>query len=410
MSERPYDVVLFGATGFTGRLVAEYMQTHARTALRWAIAGRSREKLEAVQAHLKTLGAREVPILIGDSGDEASLRAIVKSTRVVCTTVGPYAKYGRSLAHVCAEEGVHYTDLTGEVPFMRASIDENDAAAKKSHARIVHACGFDSIPSDLGTYMLHRRAEAMGLTLCDTTLLVKKADGGFSGGTVASMLELTDAAKKDPKVRALVMDPHALEPEPPPHKDRRDRFTVAWDEDLAAWTAPFIMAMCNTRVVRRSNALFDHGYGKDFRYREVMSFPKGPRGAMLAYGVGGATAGFGAVLALSPLRKLAEARLPKSGEGPSEEKRKNGSFKIDVVAKTKTKDGTEGPRLTARVVGEGDPGYAATSRMLSEATMCLAEDALESPYGVITPAFAMGDALVARLAGAGVHFSVVVRD
>lgn len=412
MSDR-LGIVLLGATGFTGRLVAEYLLSHAPTSLTFGVAGRNKEKLESVvrdlRAHATTGSDRDVPILIADSGNEAELRAMVKRARVVCTTVGPYAKYGRTLARVCAEEGVHYTDLTGEVPFMRQSIDENDAAAKASHARIVHACGFDSIPSDLGTYLLWRRADEMGLTMGPTTLLVRKADGGFSGGTVASMLELTDAAKKDPKIRALVMDPHALEPTPPESRDRRDRFAVAYEKDLSAWTAPFIMGICNTRVVRRTNSLLGHAYGPEFRYREVMSFPKGPRGAAMAYGVLGAMGAFTAAIT-TPLRGLVEARLPKPGEGPSEETRAKGSFKIDIVCDTRTKAREPGPKLGVRIDGEGDPGYAATARMLGEATMSLAQDALPERFGVLTPAYAMGDFLAARLGGAGVKFTVSVRE
>jgi short subunit dehydrogenase-like uncharacterized protein len=415
MSDR-LGIVLLGATGFTGRLVAEYLFTHAPQSLTFGVAGRSKEKLEAVVADVRARAAtgsgaasRDVPIIVADSNNESELRAMVKRARVVCTTVGPYAKYGRTLARVCAEEGVHYTDLTGEVTFMRQSIEDNDAAAKKSHARIVHACGFDSIPSDLGTFLLYRRAEEMGLTMGPTTLLVRKADGGFSGGTVASMLELTDAAKKDPKVRALVADPHALELTPPPSKDRRDRFNVTFDRDLSAWTAPFIMAMCNTRVVRRTNALLGYAYGPEFRYREVMSFPKGPRGAAMAYGV---LAGLGAFTAAisTPLRGLVESRLPKPGEGPSEETRNKGSFKLDILCDTRNKAREPGPKLGVRIVGEGDPGYAATARMLGEASMCLAEDALPERYGVLTPASAMGDFLAARLGGAGVTFTVSVRE
>ncbi len=407
-------IVLLGATGFTGRLVAEYLFSHAPSSLAFGVAGRNKEKLESVVRDVRARATsgnsdRTVPILVADSSNETELRAMVKRTRVVCTTVGPYAKYGRALARICAEEGVHYTDLTGEVPFMRQSIDDNDAVAKASRARIVHACGFDSIPSDLGTYLLWRRADEMGLTMGPTTLLVRKADGGFSGGTVASMLELTDAAKKDPKIRALVADPHALEPTPPEHPDRKDRFNVAYEKDLGAWTAPFIMALCNTRVVRRTNSLLDHAYGPEFRYREVMSFPKGPRGAAMAYAVLGGLGAFTAAIT-TPLRGLVEARLPKPGEGPSAEVRAKGSFKIDIICDTRTKAREPGPKLGVRIEGEGDPGYAATSRMLGEATMCLAEDALPERFGVLSPAYAMGDFLAARLGGAGVKFTVSVRE
>jgi short subunit dehydrogenase-like uncharacterized protein len=407
-TEKPHDIVLFGATGFTGRLVFGELCARARSELRFAIAGRNAAKLEEVKASVAKSSdvKRDVPVLVGDSNDEASLRAIAKSARVVCTTVGPYQKYGRALARICAEEGAHYTDLTGEVPFMRASIDENDAAAKRTKARIVHACGFDSIPSDLAVYLLHRRANEMDLTLGETTLLVKKASGGFSGGTISTMMEVGDEARRNRDVRALVMDPHALEQAAPPARDRRDKFSVAFDDDLGVWTAPFIMAMANTRVVRRSNALFEYAYGPSFRYREVMCFKKGARGAALAAAVGAATAGFAAALSTPSLRAIVGRRLPKPGEGPSPETQRAGGFVIDVVAKTLDDERNPGPTLVARVEGRGDPGYSATSRMLAEASMCLAEDALPDRFGVLTPAFAMGDSLVARLEGADVHFHV----
>lgn len=407
---RAYDVVLFGATGFTGKLVAEYLARKGPKDLRWAIAGRNREKLESVREELEEIdgGLSKLPILVADGHDQASLDALVPQTRVVCTTVGPFGQHGRKLAAACARHGTHYCDITGEVPFVRASIDENHAKAAETRARIVHCCGFDSIPSDLGVHILWDHARRHGGSLSWAKCFVGEMRGTASGGTAATMLSIVEAATTDAKGRKLLGNPHALDPEVPRGRTRdpfeADAHGVAFDEDIDRWTAPFLMASVNTRVVRRSNALLH--YGEPFRYREVMSLPKGPKGLVAAAAVSAGMAGFALGAALPPTRALlARFVLPKAGEGPSREARERGHFTLRFVAQG-TGEGGKALRLKATVKGTSDPGYGETAKMLGESALCLAHDGatLGDRFGVLTPATAMGMTLVERLRRAGMTF------
>lgn len=407
LSERSFDVVLFGATGFTGKLVAEYLAQRGPAAARWAIAGRSAAKLEAVKRDLVRLDAslEGVRILVADSHDEAALTSLARDTRVVCTTVGPYGQYGRTVARVCAREGTSYCDLTGEVPFIRRSIEDNAKIAEETGARIVHACGFDSVPFDLGVYLAYREAKRRdedGLVWAKG--YAGRMKGGFSGGTIASMIDFVEAARTDPEMRRLVRDAHALEPGHVVSNDpfEADQHGVRFDDDLGRWTAPFVMSVVNTRVVRRSNALL--GYGDAFRYNEAMSMPKGPVGFAFGSLVTAGMTAFAVTLALRPTRTLlAKTVLPKPGEGPSREARDKGYFECHFLAESE-----RGGRIRTRVAGDSDPGYGETAKMLGESALCLAEDAdaLEPRYGVLTPASAMGDHLVARLRAAGMTLEV----
>jgi short subunit dehydrogenase-like uncharacterized protein len=403
---RTFDVVLFGATGFTGKLVAEYLARRVGARIPWALAGRSTEKLEAVRSDLAKIepGLKDLAILIADSHDEAALEAIVPKARVVCTTVGPYAKHGRTLVRLCAKHGTSYCDITGEVPFIRASIDENHRCAEETHARIVHCCGYDSIPFDLGVHLLWNQAKKRGDNgLAWAKGFAGRTKGGFSGGTLSSMIELIASATKDKDVRRVLSNPHALDPEPPPRSAidpfEQDQRGIRFDNDLDRWTAPFLMAAVNTRVVRRSNALL--GYGDRFRYNESMSLPKGPKGLVAASAVTAGIAGFAAVAAFPPTRKLLAKAVTAPGEGPSKEARDAGYFETHVVA-----EGEGGERLRALVAGDSDPGYGETAKMLGESALCLAHDRdkLETRYGVLTPASAMGMNLVERLREAGMTF------
>jgi short subunit dehydrogenase-like uncharacterized protein len=410
MSDRELDIVLFGATGFTGKLVAEYLAGRVEKPHRWAIAGRNRAKLEAVKKDLVALDARlaELPIIIADGHDDASLDALVPRTRVVCTTVGPYGQHGRRLAAACARSGTHYCDITGEVPFIRHSIDDNHAKAVETKARIVHCCGFDSIPSDLGVHILWDHAKKQGGSLAWAKCFVGEMRGTASGGTAATMLAIIEEATRDPRVRKLLGNPHALDPEVPRGR-KRDPFEadvrgVSFDADIDRWTAPFVMASINTRIVRRSNALL--GYGDGFRYREAMSLPKGPKGLVAASLVSAGTTCFAIGAALPPTRALlARFVLPKAGEGPSKEARDRGHFTFRLVAEG-IGEGGGALRATATVKGTSDPGYGETAKMLGESALCLAEDALEPRFGVLTPATAMGMHLVERLRAAGMTFAV----
>ena len=412
MTDRELDIVLFGATGFTGKLVAEYLATRAEKPRRWAIAGRNRAKLEAVKKGLVETDARleDLAIIVADGHDEASLDALVPRTRVVCTTVGPYRAHGKQLAAACAKHGTHYCDITGEVPFIRESIDQNHAIASESKARIVHCCGFDSIPSDLGTHLLWDHASKQGGTLAWVKGFVGEMSGTASGGTAATMLAIMEEAMRDKGVRRLLGTPHALDPVLPKTRNtdpfEQDVRGVAFDQDADRWTAPFVMATINTRIVRRSNALI--GYGDGFRYRETMTLPKGPKGFALASMVTAGVGIFAVSAALAPTRALlGKFVLPKPGEGPSKEARDRGHFTLRFVSEGTTQDG-RALRAHATVKGTSDPGYGETAKMLGESALCLAEDdaLLEPRYGVLTPASAMGMRLVDRLRRAGMTFSV----
>ncbi len=406
--DRKYDLVLFGATGFTGKLTAAYLARRAaEEGLSWAIAGRSKEKLEAVRRDL----ARDAPacasldLLVADSADEAALRAVAGSTRVVCTTVGPYAKHGGRLVAACADLGTHCCDITGEVTFMRDMIDRHHARAVATGARIVHTCGFDSIPSDLGALMLVDHLRARGKATRRVVTYVGEAKGGLSGGTAASMMNLMADATRDPEIRRLVTDPYALLPERdqgrgPPSKDS---FAVRFDEDLGAWTGPFLMAVVNTRVVRRSNALLGFRYGPTFEYAEVASYGAGPKGLARATAITGGLGAFATLAAGKLTRAALERVLPSSGEGPSRQVRDTGYFKIRLLGWA---EGDARPGARGFVAGTSDPGFGETAKMLGESALCLAKDPLDTPGGVTTPAASMGQRLITRLRAAGMRFDV----
>jgi short subunit dehydrogenase-like uncharacterized protein len=408
---RSFDVWLWGATGFTGQLVAEYLARHYGVGreLRWALGGRSKDKLEKVRAALEAVDprARELPLVLGDGTDRASLDRLAVDASVVCSTVGPYALHGRELVAACVEAGTDYCDLTGEPQFVRAMIDEHHERAGATGARIVCCCGYDSIPSDLGTLMLQERAQKKhGARCAEVKHLAGEAKGGMSGGTAASMVALMDEASRDPRVRRLLNDPYALDPDRgEPGPDGHDQRGVRWDADLAQWTGPFLMAAINTRVVRRSNALLGYAWGRDFRYREAMSFGKGAKGWFTAAGVSAGTTLGVAAVALGPVRRLVAKRvLPASGEGPAKAVRDAGFFVSRLVGTLEDGKG----KLRGTVRGTSDPGYGETAKMLSESAVCLAKDgdAIRKQGGVLTPASCMGMRLVERLRDAGMTFDV----
>ena len=398
---RDLDVVLFGATGFAGRLVAGYLAGHAPPGVRIGLAGRSSQRLAEVRARLGGV-ASAWPLLIADSGDPGSLAALARSARVVATTVGPYYGQGLPLVEACAEAGTDYADLAGEVLFLRESIGRCHEVAQNMGARIVHCCGFDSIPSDLGVLNLHQAARADDAgDLEDTTLVVTALRGGISGGTLAAMMGQLDEMRASEEQRRAVGDPYAISPDraaEPRLGGERDRYRVRYRADLGIWTGPFVMAGINTRVVRRSNALQDWAYGRRFRYQEVTGFGHGPAAPVLAAAVTGGLAALTAGLAFRPSRALLGRVLPSSGQGPSEKTRQAGFFRMEIHTRT-----SAGARYRARVEARGDPGYAATAVMLGESALCLAldRDRLPARAGVLTPATAMGEALTGRLIKAG---------
>lgn len=407
MSEtREFEIVLWGATGFTGKLVAEYLlRRHgAGGELRWALGGRNAAKLEAVR---RELGADEsLPIVVGDGADEAFLDSLVRRTQVVCTTVGPYAKYGSPLVAACARAGTHYCDLTGETQWIRRMIDAHQKEAEGSGARIVHTCGFDSIPSDLGVFFVQSEITRRdGAPARHVRYRVADFSGAASGGTIHSMLNLMEEAGADPAVRRVLVDPYSLNPEGERHgPDGRDAMGPAWDDAFEQWTAPFVMAAINTRVVRRSNALLGWAWGRDFRYDEATLMGAGPVAMLKAAGF---SAGLTAVMAggaIGPIRRALTGRLPAPGEGPSAEQRERGFFDIRLHAEP-SKEGAA--PLRARVYGDRDPGYGSTAKMLGESALCLARDGLTVGGGFWTPASAMGEPLLERLnTHAGVSFTL----
>lgn len=405
-SNRRLDVVVFGATGFVGRLVARRLAQQAGDGVRIGLAGRSSERLAAVRNKLGAPAANW-PLIVADAHDRASLDALAADTRVVATTVGPYARHGLELVGACARAGTHYADLTGEVLFVRDSIVGWHATADATGARIVHACGFDSVPSDLAVLTLAERAALDGAgELTDTTLVLRSAKGGVSGGTVDSLRNQVDMVRDDRALGRVLRDPYALSPDraaEPDLGDERDQMGVARDERLGIWTGPFVMASFNTRIVRRSNALREWAYGRRFRYREVVGFGSGPAGGLLAGAMAAGIATTVAGLAFPPARALLDRVLPAPGDGPTEQQRRAGHFRFDAHTRTST-----GARYRAVVAAQGDPGYAATAVMLSEAALALAcdGDRLPDRAGVLTPATAIGAVLADRLRAADFRITV----
>ncbi|HTJ42597.1 MAG TPA: saccharopine dehydrogenase NADP-binding domain-containing protein, partial [Kofleriaceae bacterium] len=375
---RTHDLVLFGATGYTGRLVAERI-AHSGEKVKWALAGRDRTKLEHVRADLaaQVPECAELPILVGDALDPKAMDAIAAQAKVVCTTVGPYARYGSELVAACAKNGTDYCDLTGEVPWIRAMIDAHHETAVKSRARIVHCCGFDSIPSDLGVLLLQEEMKRRHGRAADrVTALFGESKGKFSGGTFASLLGVVDEAARDPHTRKIVMNPYALDPDPS-HEgaDGRDEAGIGYEKSMKMFTAPFVMSAINTRVVRRSHALMGYPWN-GFSYRERMSFPGSPRGLAMAGGVTALLGGFLLATRVPAIRSRIEKKLPAPGEGPTAEERARGYFVVRVIGER----GAD--RMVVKVSDRADPGYGSTSKMLSQAALCLALDDLPTPGGV----------------------------
>lgn len=389
MSNREFDIVLFGATGFTGKLTGQYLAAHKPGT--WAIAGRNADKLKAL--------GFDAPQIIVDAKDPKACADVAKRAKVVCTTVGPYSIYGGPLVAACAEAGTHYCDLTGEVHFMRASIDANHERATQTGARIVHTCGFDSIPSDLGTWATQQEfKQRFGRYAMKVTAFYGESSGGMSGGTAASGFAIADAMK-DPAVRRVMRNPYALDPDPDGPKPKVDDRLVGWEPALKMFVAPFFMAATNSPVVRRGHALAGYPWGNDFIYREVMSTPGNARGAVMAAGWTAALGALATAMKRPWLREQLKKRAPRPGEGPTPEQRERGHWKVRFLAE-------DGADKLIYVVADphGDPGYKSTSKMLGESALCLAYDELPSTGGVQTPSVAMDGKLLARLRAAGLIF------
>jgi short subunit dehydrogenase-like uncharacterized protein len=408
MTNQTHDIVVFGATSFVGRILSHYLieQFGARGELKWAAAGRSLAKLEALRAELGPKAAK-LPLIVADAADEAALGQLVTQARVVVSTVGPYALYGEPLVKACTTAGTDYCDLTGEVQWIRRMIRRHEAAAQASGARIVHCCGFDSIPSDMGVHFLQREAlRQLGQPCTRVKMRVRAMRGGFSGGTVASLMNVVKEAAADPALRKELANPFSLCPAGYRPKARQPNVKFAeFDADFGAWIAPFVMSAINTRIVQRSNALLEQAYGKDFTYDEAVLTGRGLKGRLAASGMATGLAGFMVAGALPPARWLLERFvLPAPGEGPSPEAQAKGFFDLRFHGTT-----ADGRTLRCKVTGDRDPGYGSTGKMLGQAAACLALDIdkAATPGGFWTPATIFGDRLIERLvADAGLTFEV----
>lgn len=407
MTNREIDIVLFGATGFVGRLTADHLATAAPPGTRIALAARSMVGLEQLRAQLAERAA-DWELVEVNAADGEGLSRLAGRTRVLATTVGPYARFGKEVARAAAEQGTHYADLTGELLFVRWSIQGLTEVARRTGARIVHSCGFDSVPSDLGVWLTARQAGVEGQgTLTDTQLVVRKLRGGVSGGTIDSLRQQMITVEDDPGLRRVLSDRYALsprraeEPEPVSTRPGRGGRRRAWlrrEPGTRHWFGPFVMAGYNTRVVRLSNTLTDWSYGRDFRYREVSDYGSGPAGLLRAAGTGVALAGLAAAMSRRPSRALLDRVLPRPGQGPSAAKRAAGRYHMEITANT-----TTGARYRVVVADHRDPGYDGTAVLLGETALGLAadQDQLPDRAGVLTPAVAMGEVLAERLRAQG---------
>lgn len=398
-TRRMYDLVLVGATGFVGRLTAQHLARYAPPEARIALAGRSQERLEAVRSSLGGTAA-SWPLLVVDVADEGQVAELAIATKVVVSTVGPYLRHGLPLVRACAEAGTDYADLTGESLFVRRSIDAVHEQAVATGARIVHSCGFDSVPSDLGVGLTARQAVADGQgSLTETVLHVRASKGGVSGGTVDSMRQQLVEISGDRAARALVGRADALVDGPRTPGARRPGRPSPVERDPAtgSWQAPFVMGVFNRQIVQRSNALAHAAYGPEFRYREVVDTGRGPRGAAAAAALAGGIAALMAGMSFGPTRALLDRVLPSPGSGPSDRTLERGRFAVEVVART-----TTGARYRTRVSADLDPGYTGTAVMLGESGFSLAfDDELPLRGGVLTPMVALGSCLADRLRAHG---------
>lgn len=403
MTQTNYDLVVFGATSFVGQILTRYLAEYFSTQqeqLRWAIAGRSQQKLQDLKSSLGTLG-ESLPILIADASNQAELNALCAQTRVVVSTVGPYALYGEPLIQACVTNGTDYCDLTGETQWIKKMIEKYESQAQQSGARIVHCCGFDSVPSDMGVYYLQQQAQKQfNAPATQVSMRVKTLKGGASGGTVASLINVIQEAAADPALRKDLVNPYVLCP--PDHGNSQRQIyikTAKFDSDFNAWIAPFVMAAVNERVVHRSNALSGNAYGSNFSYNEAILTGEGLKGRFKALGVVSGLGVFMLAAVSKPVSQLMERyMLPKPGEGPTPEQQRTGRFDLRFVGKTEA-----GQTLKIKVTGDRDPGYGSTGKMLGQAALSLAIDHVKEAKktgragGFWTPATMFDDRFIQRL-------------
>ena len=394
MATPAYNIIVFGATSFVGQILTRYLlDRHGVSGgeVRWAIAGRSAAKLDQVK---DDLGAPDLPTLVADAADESALQAMCEQTDVIISTVGPYALYGEPLVKVCVDTGTDYCDLTGEVQWIRRMVDTYEDAAKASGARIVHCCGFDSIPSDLGVHYTQQQAQdVFGAPAKRIRMRVRRIKGGASGGTVASLMNVVKEAAADPALRKELANPYSVAGKTQP--TRQPNVKLAERDPVAgSWLTPFVMAAINTRIVHRSNALAGYPWGEDFVYDEAVMTGDGGKGRLRATTAALGLGGFMVAAGLPPTRWLLEKVVPQPGEGPSPAEQEAGMYDIRFFAK-----GDDGTVLQTQVTGDRDPGYGSTAKMLGEAGACLALDIAkgDAAGGFWTPSTLLGDALIERL-------------
>ena len=389
-NKRDFDLIIWGATGFTGNLVCNYInKNYNERELRWAIAGRNKKKILKLQQKLKIDDSRTI---IADSSDKDSLVKMVKKSKVVCTTVGPYAKYGTNLVEACIEGETNYCDITGETQWIRRIIDRFHTKAKEKNIKIINSCGFDSIPSDMGVFYSQKiMLEKTGKYASTINMRVAGAKGGISGGTYNSLSNVLEEALIDKEVRKTLTNPYGLNPiDKQFGPDKSDLREVIFDTVSNSWIAPFVMAGINTKIVRRSHALMDFMYGKNFAYDEATLTGKGIAGQIRGYmsliPIFLATRKKGSII-----KKIVDFILPKSGEGPSKKTRINGYYNLRFYLTL------DKMTYVSKVLGDMDPGYGSTSKMLAESAICLALDKIPETYGILTPSVALGDSLLKRL-------------
>lgn len=393
-----FDIVLYGATSFVGNIMIAYLSKLPQDSFSWAIAGRDEKKLVALKAEHNV---NDLPHFVANATDEAALTAISEKTKVIISTVGPYALYGETLVKVCAKTGTDYCDLTGEPQWIKAMLDKYENDAKASGARIINSAGFDSIPSDLGVYLSQSLAiEKTGQPAAHIKMRVRKIKGGASGGTIASMLNVMKEVGENPELRKMLVNPYILcGKDNPYHIRQKNHKSAEYDQELSIWTMPFVMAAINERIVHRSNLLLGSMYGEQFKYDEAMSSKTASSAWITTLGLGA----FVGAASISPLRYvLANYILPKPGEGPSPSEQENGMFDMRFYATL-----SSGERQVVQVTGDKDPGYCSTAKMLSQVALCLSKDVPELEGGFWTPAAGLGNKLMERLAQ---HAGVVVSE
>lgn len=401
-----FDIILFGATSFVGKILCNYLvNEHTEPGLSWAMAARSEAKLAELKASLGE-AAESIPTLVADSANESEMRGLCEQASLIISTVGPYALYGELLVKACAESGTDYCDLTGEAHWIRRMLVKYESAAQASGARIVHSCGFDSIPSDLGVKYLQDQAMARFGQYCrKVKMRVKASKGGASGGTIASGVNLYKEAAKDPELRRELRDPYSICPEGHGFTARQRTVGLEYDEDFQAWAGPFIMAAINTRIVLRSNALHQPPYHPEFLYEEGVLTGDGDKGKKRARNLARGTKLGTVVMAIAPLRWVAMKFLPKPGEGPSPKEQQEGFYDLRFYGETES-----GETLTVKVYGDRDPGYGSTSKMLAQAGISLCKDVSREQRsgGFWTPATVFDERLFERLQSyAGLSFEVL---